>query len=300
LGAVRRTCSIDVTRPDGVLGPLMLDGRGRDEVDGAEVAYATMHATIDFTRGRTIGELNVDPDPRGLAAAVLGQPASLRLRDLLDPTDTSLANLLLDDIGGAVLISGYALTLSNATEAFRGSGGSTADGTPRTFKLPLNVCAGWEDGSEMPTAMLAGEPVLRIGRAAPRFDDDLPALAPGGMRRRRELAADIVDDAVHVTSWFRDTYITDEGAETLVHEYDLSAIVDLASRVVTASSAKPGQLPATDCPKAAGSAGRLVGRSLPELRAYVREELVGITTCTHLNDALRALGDLEALLNLPS
>jgi len=257
-----------------------------------------MHASIDFTRGRLITELAVDPDPRGLAAALLGQPASLRLRDRLDPTDTSLANLLLDDIGGAVLISGYALTLSGASEAFRGSAGATSDGSARTFKLPINVCAGWEDGGEMPTAMLAGEPVLRIGRAASPFDDDLPSLAPGGMRRRRELVGDIDGDQVNVTSWFRDTYFTDGGDETLVHEYDLAVTVDLATRLVTASSAEPGQLPARDCPKAAASAGRLVGRSLPELRAYVREELVGITTCTHLNDALRTLGDLDALLDL--
>ncbi|MEY2571424.1 MAG: hypothetical protein QOE63_1774, partial [Acidimicrobiaceae bacterium] len=231
-----------------MFGPLVLSGRAADEVDGAELASATMHVSIDFTRGRTITELSVDPDPRGLAVALLGQPASLRLRDHLDPTDGSLSNLLLDDIGGAALISGYALTLSGATAAFRSSGGAPSDGTMRSFKLPLNVCAGWEDGGDMPTAMLAGEPVLRIGRAAPRFRDGLPALESGGMRRRRELVADVDGDQVRVMSWFRDTYFTDDGAETLVHEYDLAATVDLATRVVTASSAEPGQLPASDCP----------------------------------------------------
>ena len=294
---MRRTCSIDVTRPEGMLGPLVLDGRGVDEIDGVEVARATMHASVDFTRGRTITALVVDPDPGAVAASLLGQPASLRLRDRLDPSDGSLTNLLLDDIGGATLISGYALTLSGATRAFAGSAGATADGAPRSFKLPLNVCAGWEEGGDMPTAMSAGEPVLRIGAQAPRFADDLPALEAGAMRRRRELVADVDGDEIEVTSWFRDTYFTDDGTETLVHEYDLAATVDRVTRRVTASSAQPGQLPATDCPKAAGSAGRLVGRRLAELRAYVRDELTGITTCTHLNDALRALGDLDSLLS---
>jgi hypothetical protein len=38
--------------------------------------------------------------------------------------------------------------------------------------------------------------------------------------------------------------------------------------------------------------------SLSEMRDRVRGEFVGTSTCTHLNDTLRAIGDLEALLNL--
>jgi hypothetical protein len=35
-----------------------------------------------------------------------------------------------------------------------------------------------------------------------------------------------------------------------------------------------------------------------ELRNRIRTEFVGISTCTHLNDTLRSLGDLDALLDL--
>jgi hypothetical protein len=38
--------------------------------------------------------------------------------------------------------------------------------------------------------------------------------------------------------------------------------------------------------------------TLPELRDRVRGEFVGISTCTHLNDTLRAIADLDALLRL--
>jgi hypothetical protein len=37
---------------------------------------------------------------------------------------------------------------------------------------------------------------------------------------------------------------------------------------------------------------------LSELRERVRGEFVGTSTCTHLNDTLRAIADLDALLDL--
>ena len=38
--------------------------------------------------------------------------------------------------------------------------------------------------------------------------------------------------------------------------------------------------------------------TLAELRDRVRAEFVGTSTCTHLNDTLRAIADLDALLDL--
>ena len=37
--------------------------------------------------------------------------------------------------------------------------------------------------------------------------------------------------------------------------------------------------------------------AIAELRDHVRTEFVGTSTCTHLNDTLRCLGDLDALLD---
>ena len=61
------------------------------------------------------------------------------------------------------------------------------------------------------------------------------------------------------------------------------------------AEATPRVLPWFECPEAAASAGRLAGRSLDSLRAGVRAEFLGATTCTHLNDMLRALADVEIL-----
>ena len=40
---------------------------------------------------------------------------------------------------------------------------------------------------------------------------------------------------------------------------------------------------------------RLTGDGLDDLRARIRTEFVGATTCTHLNDMMRALADVGLL-----
>ena len=71
--------------------------------------------------------------------------------------------------------------------------------------------------------------------------------------------------------------------------------VDRAA-TVTRIDTNPRVLPAPECPAAAASAQRLVGCSLGQLREHVASSFTGTSTCTHLNDALRALGDLDAFL----
>jgi hypothetical protein len=94
---------------------------------------------------------------------------------------------------------------------------------------------------------------------------------------------------------FRDSYVTEAGLETIVHEYTFTATVDARTRVVLASEAVARALPFQQCPEAAASAGRLPGTTLDDLRERVRADFVGATTCTHLNDMLRALEDVGAL-----
>jgi hypothetical protein len=56
-------------------------------------------------------------------------------------------------------------------------------------------------------------------------------------------------------------------------------------------------LPWQECPQAIGSAPRLVGHTLAGLRPYVRGEFIGTSTCTHLNDVLRGLTDVDHMLD---
>ncbi len=57
-------------------------------------------------------------------------------------------------------------------------------------------------------------------------------------------------------------------------------------------------LPGPECVNAAASAARVVGVPLTELRSHVRTDFTGTSTCTHLNDALRGLGDVAPLASL--
>jgi hypothetical protein len=54
-------------------------------------------------------------------------------------------------------------------------------------------------------------------------------------------------------------------------------------------------LPWVECPAAAVSAKRVVGTTPDDLRARIKSTFVGTSTCTHLNDTLRALAALPFL-----
>ena len=81
-----------------------------------------------------------------------------------------------------------------------------------------------------------------------------------------------------------------------VHEYSIEATIDVGTLVLTHVAATPRVLPYAECPAAAPNVGRLVGLPLAELRLGVLDMLKGIDCCTHLNDALRALAELPALV----
>ncbi len=73
-------------------------------------------------------------------------------------------------------------------------------------------------------------------------------------------------------------------------------VEDPATGTVLTCTATPRVLPWVECPAAAASAARLAGLSVAGLRDHVRTTLIGTSTCTHLNDTLRSLEDVAALL----
>jgi len=98
--------------------------------------------------------------------------------------------------------------------------------------------------------------------------------------------------------FFRDSHVDGDGIETIVHEYSVSVTVDGATRTIASIGANADVLPWQECPAAIGSAARLAGMPLTDLRPWVRETFVGTTTCTHLNDVLRGLADLDQLIDV--
>jgi hypothetical protein len=96
---------------------------------------------------------------------------------------------------------------------------------------------------------------------------------------------------------FRDSFWEADDTEVVLHEYHLDAVVDDAG-VLGHLSAEPRVLPYPECPWAAASAPRLDGVNVADLATVVKEEFVGTSTCTHLNDLFRSLRDVHRLSRL--
>jgi hypothetical protein len=307
-GSIRRTATTEMARPEGPTGPVHLRGAARDLATGPDGAARVLREanTTTVVVGGRVSEVRSDPGPAGTANLV-GLRAGSGYRTALDaalPGERAARDplfLLLDDVPVTSLISGYALLMEGTSPA-----GAAAAGASATLGASKNICSGWaEDATMVLQIRTTGSVPAPSGPAAPDLrsaDADgwhaFPPLAPGHMRRHRRLdvAADPADPGVLVADgMFRDSYTLLTGVETVLHEYDLHARVDRATGTVLAAEARPRVLPWLECPNAAASAGRLVGTPVGDLRARVRAEFAGTSTCTHLNDALRALEDVAAL-----
>jgi Protein of unknown function (DUF2889) len=328
LGSVRRTSTIDMLRPDGLFGPLVLAGRARDLVTGSDgvavaVSVSACSGRVDFMGGRILTEVRPDPDRPSLQA-LLGQRVSSGFRAAVQAADPgltagdSLLNLLLDDFPVATLVSGHAigagitgsgrpvLSLAEAT------GQPRADGPPPGFAptsarpaFIRNLCAGFADGGTIMNGVdTNGRPPVVTGPEAPDLATgdrlgwhELDPLPPGAMRRRRRMDL-LPGPLASIDVLFRDSHVDDQGLETIVHEYTVCATVDTRAGVLVSCAATPRVLPWVECPAAALSAGRLAGAPVTGLRQRVRDTFLGTSTCTHLNDTLRSLEDIPALLQL--
>jgi Protein of unknown function (DUF2889) len=316
-GSARRTTSIEMDTRDG----LVLAGRARDLVtptrgDAVVVDEAWFRARVgDYLGGQIIEAFSASPTIDGLEGLV-GRSASRGFRRELQRLADEQGMVgrpifqLLDDIPGTALVSGYAPELER-----RDSGVAApprplpAEGAPPHLLALTGVCAGWQEGGAIVANVLeVGHVPIAVGPEAPPLDrpddpiawHDLPdPIPPHGMRRRRRI--DVVpplsphEGLLAVDAMFRDSYVTAGGVETVVHEYTFTADVDPVTRVVLRAEAIARALPFAQCPEAAGSATRLVGEGLDDLRARIRAEFVGATTCTHLNDMLRAFADVGVL-----
>ncbi|MCU1612712.1 MAG: hypothetical protein JWO98_252 [Frankiales bacterium] len=304
-GSVRRTSSLDLLDAGGH-GPLRLRGTARD--------LRTADSTGDEVLGAAELDVVVERAPRPVVSAVRARPALPGLDRLVgapamsgyraalaealpdEPSGAGPLHVLLDDVPGAVIISGYAWAVE-----------PSAGRPPLTREPPADVCSGWRSDGTMMTGLRAQGSMPRLaGPPAPalvRADDplawhELPPLGPREMRRLRR--TDVGLDPTHpgilvVDAMFRDSYVDSDGDESVVHEYGLAARIDRDALTVLRVVADPRVLPWQECPVAGASAGRVVGQRLPGLRTHVRNELIGTSTCTHLNDLLRSLDDVAVL-----
>ncbi|MCV7282835.1 DUF2889 domain-containing protein [Mycolicibacterium flavescens] len=298
-GVLRRTSTID-THPDGPDSDV--DLRARDAVGGE-------HGVLDELRlrarlaERTIAEIDSGDARLG---RLLGKRVGPGFRTMVgevfpdEVRRSSLLNLLLDDWVGAALVSGYAVQHMGIVA------GTEVPLPPGTADRMAGICAGFAPEASLvrTTRRLGTIPSVHGPPAPPLARDGMHDVAPlraHGMRRLRRLDLQPPEgDSARFDAHFRDSHVDGDGVETIVHEYALTGAVDVAARTVTTIEAEVHVLPWQECPGAVGSAQRAVGMTLGEIRDRVRGEFVGTSTCTHLNDTLRAIGDLDALFDLRS
>jgi hypothetical protein len=327
-GSIRRTTNIDTLRPDGLRADAVVDARSRDlrtNHDGTcdVVAAATLQARISPTRELLWIRTSPDiPALQGLLGASVGPGFRSRFNEIATDgcEDGSLLFLLLDDLPGATLVSGYALHHAGTLDEGSRTDHSRTDhsrtdhsragrdaGPFPDFGAQGDICAGWaRDATMMVHVRGTGTLPVPLGPPAPILEpeDDpmswhiMADLAPYAVRRRRrlDLVAPPAGELEHrIDLHFRDSHVDDQGCETIMHEYTMSGTVDLEAGRIGTVAARAHVLPWVECPGALASAQRVDGMELSVLRSRIRKEFVGRSTCTHLNDSLRSLADVTAL-----
>jgi hypothetical protein len=286
------------------MGPVAVVARGRDlltRADGAGQVLGTARLDMqaDYRAG-IINQITSDPPHPGLAT-LAGTGAHSGFRRAVDhamPGERDSGSLrfqLLDDLPIALLLSG---------RAFKVAGVGINPGRAHRWPTTIDICAGWAADGTLVAGLTELGPPLNSGPEAPaaELDDDLlgwheaGAPPPHSTRRRRRVDVREEDGVAQVSCYFRDTYFEADFTETVVHEYAVQGTVDTETLRFTSCEADPGALPYPECPAAAASAGRLAGAPVDGLRSWVRGTFTGTTTCTHLNDTLRSLEDVGALL----
>ncbi|MHA7652272.1 DUF2889 domain-containing protein [Mycobacterium sp. ML4] len=293
-GRRRRTSTID-THPDGARG-CVVDLRARDTGSAEVLGDVRVQAHL---MDQVIAEISATPQVSGLdrlRGCHVGRGFRSTIAELLpeEVQRASLLHLLLDDWVGAALVSGYA---TQHAAIVLGIEQKVPAGVADRM---AGICAGFAPQASLITYTRRHD-VLPTGRGpvAPplRGLHEVEPLRARGMRRFRRL--DVWADEAGAAAFdahFRDSHMDDDLVETIVHEYTVAGSVDTATRTITSVDAEVRVLPWEECPGAIGSAARVRGMPLAEVRDRVRGEFVGTSTCTHLNDTLRAIADLDALL----
>ena len=199
--------------------------------------------------------------------------------------------LLLDDLSGATLVGGCALLLQ-----------ANLRGRPKPLRRMEGICTGFQPGASSlnPDGTARFSHDVREVAPVQRADDpmswhEVTDIAGISMRRARRIDVRL-GDVIEIDSFFQDSATTPEGGRVAVHEYVVRATADPRSQRLLSVTADPRVLPYPECPMAVANVSRMVGIPLTDLRMAVLEQLKGIHGCTHLNDVLRSLAEVPALV----
>jgi len=314
-GSIRRTTSIDVTWPDGPEGERRMEGHSRDIfalADGTDRVRAEASMVAMIAEDRSISAISANPAPAAIGKLVGergGGHLRLVLRELMPEllAQGSPLYLLLDDISGTSLVSQWAMSqwLPGWQDRMRElASGSSPELS--AFASRIDVCWGFRQDS---TAIKDIDLRVKTDEAADGGDLRNPADPIGwhalpesqGMAFRRARRIDVWRDpgtegAIQIEASFQDSAPRPQGPRAALHEYIVRVTADPQTLAITALEPEPRVLPFWECPGTIPNAKKLIGTTLPAMREAVHDKLRGPVGCTHLNDALRAMAEVPAML----
>lgn len=307
--SIRRTSSIDSDWPNGWGEPFRLRGDARDAVTGPSGALSVVAEgsyQIISSPKREILAIETSPD-RKQAKALIGARGGGHLRGALgrhfadDRAGGHPLYLILDDFSGASLVAGWVWSRwrPDWMKQARKEGVASTAGKNGVME---GVCIGFRPGSSALTSDGTSAETQSSARVPSlvRPDDPLGwhALREQegvGMRRARRI--DVwIDDAIRVEAAFQDSGTSPDGGRVAVHEYLLTATIDVATTKLLDVAADARILPFPECPSGVANVRRMVGTPISAMREQVLTELRGTLGCTHLNDVLRSLAEVPQLV----
>jgi hypothetical protein len=293
---------------------MRLVGRARDIVTprsgGSPIPCAEDGFEASLDSNRTILEIVADPS-RAALAHLAGARGGGHLRRVLEevaPEERRNATplyLILDDISGASLIAPWAWSQwdPNWLAQARAGRGMTENQWGEIRKKMEGICTGFAPGSSAldPNRMMANHTNAALTQDLRHPDDPdgwhaFTVQDTVGMRRARRIDVS-VDKVIVIDAAFQDSATKVDGGRAVLHEYRITATADPVSSQLLSIEAEPRVLPYSECPGAAKNISRLIGAELQQLRETVLDKLPGTLGCTHLNDALRALAEVPALVS---
>jgi|HubBroStandDraft_1064217.scaffolds.fasta_scaffold31862_2 hypothetical protein len=312
-GSLRRTSSLSASWPDGREGPEHLTGRARDLVtsmDGDPGVRAEEELALVVDRRQTITAATTRPGRDGVRR-LIGANAVRGFRTTVEsalPNErhgvTPLA-LLLDDVSTVSMIGGIAWS-QHPDDSDEGDDRSLEASNSFLRSQGSNVaCSGFRRSGYYRESLEKRIMYPHWFRPAGdlEVDDEWAwhAIEPAAevcFRRRRRIDTWPAGDSTVVDAHYRDSIWGPTHDEVALHEYSLNATIDTASHALSALAVTANVLPFPECPSVVQQVQDLVGLDVTGLRAGVQRELPGILGCTHLNDMLRGLSDVPALVSI--
>lgn len=293
---------MEMSWPGSSDGLMLVEGTGRDLLtqiegrDGKTVRHDRI--SVRLRSDRTVESCTFEP-PQPALGPLVGQTVLKGWRRALEPLvgQGDLRGrplvVLLDDLVGCCIIETWIKANWDAgpSEIFDRS----------DFE---NVCIGYATGSSGLSHPRDGNRPKYVP-ALERADDPIAfhPLAPDidrTLRRVRRIDVWREEDSIHVDAMFQDSGVLPGTRRSALHEYRVFARLVRANGCLTIKGleAFPGRLPYAECSGARYNIERLLDRPLSDLRATVHRDLNGASGCTHLNDAIRSLAEVEELEKL--